>query len=831
MKLFRRLRYWLGARQNQADLAEEIEFHRAMGGAMGNTTIAREDSRAVWIWPWLESVMQDVRYALRNLRAHPGFTSVAILALGCAIGLNTSLFTVFNAIAIRPWPIADPGRVVNIFELDDRLRTFGFSLEEFRYLAAHSKTISGVVAIGNGQKVRIDDGKAVASSVSGSFFSVLGIGMQQGRGFRADEDLVDAPQPVVVLSYVFWQTRMGSDPSAIGKQLRIEDTPFTIVGVTGSDFTGNSAQVFDLYIPISARSIIEPHTTWMKDYLHSPNYCCTNIAGRLAPGVSRAQAEAELAVLHQQFRAQNHDESHGVRLTGTAFLNTGKSEKILPVFALMSLAVFLVLLLACANVGNLLLARAAARQHEISVRLSLGANRARIVRQLLTESLVLACTAGVVGVAIAFWLPSLVFRYAVNDNLSFRLVPDSVVLMYALALSAATCIIFGLAPSLHATRPGGIRSRFSLRSVLLTAQVALSVVLLVGAGLMTRGVQRARTQDPGFTISGVSIAQFDLPASSYDAARSRAFFAQLSRDLARQPVGLTRLAPLGNGQNWTSFRLPNETEKQGKTVAVQEINRGYLDVLGIPILEGRMLEDADSNRSVVLINQTLANRFFDGNALGKSVVAGKPYAPHEIVGIVKDAYTTTLDEVSPTIYFPISGDSIPLALFRTTPGTADAIAGVAKQIDARTGTTFTPLTVNLDKYLQASRAGAAIAEGLGGFALALATIGMFGVFAYCVEQRTKEIGIRMALGARPVEVIRLVLGSSSRAVFIGLLLGFAAAAAASQLLRKLLFGLSPFDPVSYTMVVVLLVAAGLGATFLPARRATKIDPMSALRCE
>ena len=831
MKLLRRLQYWLRARQNQADLAEEIEFHRAMGAIMGNTTRAREDARAVWIWPWLESVMQDVRYALRNLRAHPGFTAVAILALGCAIGLNTSLFTVFNAIAIRPWPVADAGKVVNILQFSDRHKTHGFSLEESRYLGTHSKTISGIFATRSGQNVGIEGGKAVSSWVSGRYFDVLGIGMQQGRGFRADEDVLDAPEPVVVLSYAFWQDRLGSDPHAVGKQLRIEDVPLTIVGVTASEFSGTDAMSVDLYIPMSAATLLQPHAQWMKDFLHSPDYCCTNVAGRLAPGVSRTQAEAELAVLHQQFRAQTHDVSYGVLLTGTAFLNSGKSDKIIPVFALMALGVMLVLLLACANVGNLLLARAAARQHEISVRLSVGANRARIVRQLLTESLVLACAAGALGVGTAWWLPSLVFRYAISDNLSFHLVPDSVVLVYALALSAATCIIFGLAPSLHATRPGGIRSRFSLRSVLLTAQVALSVVLLVGAGLMTRGVERARTQDPGFKISGVSIAQFDLPANSYDKSRARAFFALLSRDLAQQPVGLTRLAPLGNGQNWTSFRLPGETEKQARTVLVHEVNRGYFDVLGIPLLEGRTLEDADANRSVVLINQTLANRFFDGNALGKSVVAGKPYAPHEIVGIVKDAYTTGLDEISPTIYFPISGDSIALALFRATPATADAIAGVAKQIDARAGTTFTPLSANLDKYLQASRAGAAIAEGLGGFALLLATIGMFGVFAYCVEQRTKEIGIRMALGARPKQVIGLVLGSSSRAVLAGLLLGFLGAAAGSQLLRKLLFGLSPFDPVSYAMVALLLAAAGLGATFLPARRATKIDPMTALRCE
>lgn len=832
MKLYRRLKYWMNARQNQADLAEEMEAHRQMAGdlrAMGNTTLAREDARAIWIWPWLESVMQDIRYALRNLRSQPGFAAVAILALGCAIGLNTSLFTVFNAIALRPWSVQDPSRVVNINQLGEHHQPSGFSVEEFRYLATHSKAMSGMIAIRGGSNLHIDGGKATSLLVSGSYFSVLGVGMQQGRGFRADEDLPDAPRAVVVVSYTFWQNHLGSDASAIGKEIRIEDVPFTVVGVTGSDFSGTEPEVVDLYTPMAAGPILQPHAAWMKTFLHGADHCCSDIAGRIADGVSRNAAQAELAVLHQQFQTANHSQSYGVQLRGTAFLFGNRSgRKILPIFLLMFLGVMLVLLLACANVGNLLLARAAARQREISVRLSLGASRVRVIRQLLTESLVLACCSGALGIIAAFWLPSVVFQAAVNEPLSFRMTPDFTVLIYALALSLVTCVFFGLAPALHGTRFDGIRSQFSLRSTLLTAQVALSVVLLVGAGLLARGVAKARTLDPGFAISNVSIAAFDLPSNSYDAARSRAFFTQLSRDLNDQTIALTRLAPLGNSNRWTNFRLPGETEKRGRLVGMQEVNGGYFDVLGIPVLAGRNLEPADEGRSVVLINQEFARRFFDGNALGKTIVTDKPF---EIAGIVKDAYTNGLDELVPTLYFPISGDSIPLVLFRSTPGAADTIAAVAKQIDARSGTTFTPLTVNLEKYLQASLAGAGIAEGLGAFALALATIGMFGVFAYCVEQRTKEIGIRMALGARPKEVIRLVLGVSSRAVLIGLAIGFAGAAAVSRLLQKLLFGLSPFDPISYLMVALVLAAAGLAATFLPARRATRIDPMAALRCE
>jgi putative ABC transport system permease protein len=835
MKLFRRLRYWMRSRQNQADLVEEMAFHQEMLGdapAMGNRTLAREDARAVWIWPWLESVLQDVRYALRNLRHQPGLALIAIFALGCAIGLNTSLFTVFNAVAIRTWPVHDAGRVVNILQRRERSGPIGFSLEEFRYLAANSKTVPGILSMRGGQAVKaekLDNAKAVASWVSGSYFDVLGIGMQQGRGFRADEDLVDAPQAVVVVSYAFWQNHLGSDPSAVGQQMRIEDVPFTIVGVTGNDFSGTAPEAVDLYVPMSAAPILQPHAAWLKSFLHSPDHCCSDIAGRLAPGVSRAQAVAELAVLHQQFQAAHGQPAYGIELRGTAFIFGAKGgRKFLPIFALLFLGVMLVLLLACANVGNLLLARAAARQREISVRLSLGASRGRVIRQLLTESLVLACAAGLLGVAAAYWFPAIVFRAAVNENLSFRIVPDSVVLAYALALSVATCVIFGLAPALHGTRPSGLRSNFALRSALLTAQVALSVMLLVGAGLLTRGVEKARTNDPGFTISGVSLASFDLPASSYDGPRSHAFFTQLTGDLNRQAIGLTSVAPLGNSRTWTSLRVPGQSGKEERIVAVQQVNGGYFDVLGIPILEGRNFAEREAAGSFVVVNQELARRFFDGKALGKTLITDKPY---EIGGIARDAFTSGLDELVPTIYFSIAGDTVPLALFRSTPGAADAIAAVVKQIDRRAGTTFTPLSDNLDRSLQASRAGAGIAEGLGVFALALATIGMFGVFAYWVERRTKEIGIRIALGARPEQVIGLVLRGSSRAMLIGLALGFLGAAGISRLLRNFLYGLSPFDPISYALVVAILAAAALLATFLPARRAAKIDPMAALRCE
>jgi predicted permease len=834
MKLFRRIRFWLRARQNAADLAEEIEFHRSMGGGpanttMGNTTLAREDARAVWIWPWLESVMQDFRYALRNLRSHPGFALVAIAALGTTIGLTISLFSVFNAVALRPWPVDDPSHVFNILALNDRRQPSGFSLAEFRYLAANSKTFTGMIAQRDNQNVDLADSKAACSWVSASYFRVLGVGMRAGRGFLPEEDDPEAPQAVVVVSDAFWSARLGSDPRAVGRTIRVEETPFTVVGIAASDFTGTTPGPVDLYVPMAAASILQPSAAWMKAFLTSPDHCCSRVAGRMARGLSKQQGEAELGVLHNQFQNQMHQESRGVRLEGTAFIATGKKDKIVPIFAMMFLGVTLVLLLACANVGNLLLARAAARRREISVRLSLGASRTRLIRQLLTESLVLAILASGLGLASAYWLPPLVFRYAVSDVLSFRLTPDTTVYFFALGVSFVVCLMFGLAPALAGTRTGNTRHR--LRGVLLAAQVALSVMLLAGASLLVRGIQKARMQDPGFQISGVSIASFELPASSYDAARTRSFFEQLTRELqgnSDNRIGLARLAPLGRATNWNSFRMPGETDKQRKMVVAHDANAGYFDVLGIPILAGRNFAASDADRKVILVNETFAQRFFNGDALGKSVVMN---GPTEIVGIVKDAYTRGLDEIDATIYSPITGNAIPLALFRSAPESADRLKAVLQQLEPRARMSVTPLSDNLDQWLRASQAGASIAAALGMFALVLATIGMFGVFAFWVEQRRTEIGVRMALGARPSQVIRLVVGASSRSVAVGLIIGFAGAIGASRLLVRFLYGLSPLDPTAYAGVAIVLGAAGLAATYLPARRATKIDPMTALRCD
>jgi putative ABC transport system permease protein len=829
MKLLSRLRYLLRQRQMERDLAEEIEHHRHMSGnddAMGNMTRAREDARAVWIWPWLQSVWQDLAYAVRNLRRAPGFTLVAVLTLGTAIGLNTSFFTVFNGMALRPWPVKDPEQIVKVFSVNPRRPNAsggGMGVAEYRFFAENSHSFSGF-AVTLWQSVRFGFepfGKSSqAALVGGNHFRVLGIQMLLGRGFLPEEDRLEAPEAVAVLSYPYWRDHFGSDPAIVGKQVPLNEVPFTIVGVTPQDFAGTAdgGGREDVYLPLQALQLLQPAETWIRDVL----------AGRLAPGISRPQAAAELEVLDRQFRSKFHLEGNRVfALTGTALMaDPNRKAKGTPIVALLFVGVTLVVLLACANVGNLLIARAGARQKEIEIRRAIGAGRGRIIRQLMTESLLLALGAVAVGLPIAYWLPMFVINQT-GEVLSLRLTPDGTVLAYAIALAVFACIGFGLAPALHGTRQNS-RSRLPLRNLLLAVQVALSVVLLIGAGLALQGIARLRQQDPGFAIDGISVVSFELPAADYDAAHAGDFYRRLLQSLeGGQPFGISLREPLSISRWMSDFRLPGQPEGATHGVLTHAVTPGYFEVLRMPLIAGRNFAPGDDENGPILVNQALARQYWNNDSpVGKTTVSvgGRT---REIVGVVRDAYTENLDQVEPTIYTAFPGTSIPKIL--ATPAAAPAVAAIARRIEPRARTQVLPLQANVDRWFAVARIGAEIAGMLGVFALILATVGMSGVFAYVVQQRTKEIGIRMALGARPAQVVRLVLRGSSRAVVIGLGIGLALALLGSRLMLNLLYGVSPLNPVAYLSVACILAAAGIAASYVPARRASRVDPLQALR--
>jgi predicted permease len=849
--LFRRIRFVVQQRKFERELAEEIEFHRGMlekeagaeaARALGPATLMREDARAVWIWPWLESVVQDLAYAARGFRRQPGFALVAIFALACAIGLNTSLFTVFNAVALRPLPVKEPARLVRAYSWTKNPprgmdNAGGFSLEEFRYLAAHSKSMAGFF-VTRQDGAHLENAPVHVEYATGDFFRVLGIEMERGRGFIEEEDRLASPQPVVVLSHAVWQNRFGSDPAIVGRNVHIGEVPFTVIGVAPPEFEGSSPEKTEVWLPLSS-ALLASDAGWSPS-LRREKTCCFEMSGRLAPGIKRSQAAAELSVLSIEYRRQNRDTGDGVVLTGTPPLQKPgrKTGQITAVFVLMFAAVILVLLLACANVGNLLLARAAARRREIGARLSLGASRGRIVRQLLTESLALASCAAALGISLAYLLPGPMFT-SVAGAASFRLTPDATVLAYTAGLAMLACLAFGLAPALQATRGSlsealqarGADGRHRLRGFLLAVQVSLSVVLLAGAGLLTRGIQHARLLDPGFSVQDIGYASFDFPAGA-TGPRLHAFFQSLDRGLQSVPgfgpFGFAYIEPFSNNRAFTGFRFPGQDEKQTVVVPGNQVSSGYFEALRIRVVAGRAFEPADTARNVVMINQAGADRFFGGDAVGKTLLNG---GAKQIVGVVANARTIGLDDVDPTLYTPLASDSTPHLIFHNTPANIAAIQSLARGLDPKVQVRPVPLSENLDRWLAGARMGALIAGMLGVFALALAAIGIAGVFAYAVQQRTREIGIRVALGARPPQVVATVFRSAAVSLLGGLAAGLALALPGSAVIRQYLFGLNRLDPLTYAGVVLTLVIAALAATWLPLRRALRLDPTQALRQE
>ncbi len=868
-KLLRRIQYLFRRNRLEADLAEEMDFHRtllardfpgdraAASRAWGNSTLAREDARTVWFGAWLGSFWRDLAYGVRGLWRERGFTAVALSALAIAIGLNTSLFTVFNAIALRPWAVKDPGRVVNVRRVERNgpmAGSFeGFGVAEWRYLADHSKAFTGLLLTRQGETVQSTAGPLHLTLVTGNYFGVLGVEMARGRGFVPEEDRPLAPEAVAVLSYAAWRNRFGGDPQIAGKTVRLDDIPFTVVGVAGDSFAGTEPVRVEIWAPMAARRVLRPHDANGLPFLTSLNFCCAPMAGRLAPGYTREQAAAELGLLASQLLAtQPANQAHAgepprqatVVVTGTAMLATAgrNKDKVVPLLVAMFAAMTLVLLLACANAANLLLARASARRTEMAVRLSLGGSRARLVRQLLVESFALALGGAAVGLAIAWIAPAAIIARMVPEN-GMPMNPDWRVCLYTAGIAVLACLVFGLAPALQATQ-GGIAgalkreaplsfARLPLRSVLLASQVAISVILLAGAGLLVRGLQHAQHQDPGFRIEGVSVATLELPAAQYDGKRSEIFNAQLEAALAEPGMpaaAMASMAPMSNSRSWTTVRRVDEPAKRERLIQIYEVSGAYFQVLGIPVLAGRSFTTGDAGRQVVLLNETAARQLWpDQNGVGQTLASNDK--TWEVVGVVKDVYCSGLDAINPTMYWPARSGVPQLLLGDSSAGAKERVAALVRHLDPKARTIFAPLRDNLNQQLTPARYAAELAGALGLLALGLASIGVSGVFAYMVRQRTREIGLRMALGAHPAQVVRMVLAANLRALGWGLAAGLAGAFAATRLLRSMMNGVSPFDPLAYAGVFFLLIAAAAAASALPARRAARVDPVTALRWE
>jgi predicted permease len=823
------------------------EAEREVRLDVGGVGAVKEHVRSGGWEAMIETVIRDVTYAVRTLRASPAYALAAIATLSVAIAVATTFLTVSNTVLRQQWAVPGAARVFTLVVSRGGPR---ISPAEARYLNERSKTFSGIIAVRclSGMhdecELRLDDGPANVDFVSGNYFDVVGLPLGMGRGFVATEDHASEPAAVAVISDAVWRARFGSNPRIIGSTLHIDGVRFTIVGVAAPGFTGTRTERKDLWVPLSAMLLVRPHHADVRTQLENPSADVSDaaVAGRLAPGVSKGEALAELAVLDRQFHQDHRLEELGIRLTPTTYFpNPAKLGTATAMLSTMFVAVTLVLMLACANVGNLLLARATARAREIAVRLALGASRRRVVAQLLIESLLLSIAAGAIGVSISYALPSIIMTRAFG-GVSWRFTPDASVMIATTAIVLLTCIAFGLAPALHATihdvslvlKTGDTGSRGPsgrrLRGTLLALQVAVSVVLLVSAGMLASAIRRAHDTNPGYATHDVGALTIDL-RGDYDPTRREAFVRQLMHDGRAIPglqIAFTSAAPLG-APHGARFRLPGDAETRARGSEAFDVSPGFFALLGLPIVEGRDLLPTDGDDAVI-VNQSLASSLWPGEgALGRIVNDG---IDRRVVGVVKDAAMYRVGVVQGALFRPIDPRSMPMMLTRpVTPATTQALAALAARIEPRATIHPDSVAGNIDRQLGGLEVVTVLAGILGLVALVLATVGVFGVFAYVVQQRTREIGIRMALGASSARVTGLLVGDSSRALLAGLATGLVISIGASRLIASELYGASGFDVRVFAGVAVLLTVAGAAATVVPARQASRVDPVVALRSE
>ncbi|HEV2299341.1 MAG TPA: ABC transporter permease [Candidatus Acidoferrales bacterium] len=812
----------------------------------------------------MTTLWQDLRYGLRLLLKTPGFTIIAILTLALGIGATSTVFSWINATLLTPVPgMPHPSQVVSIVS-GARGDAESISYLDFKDLRDRNHSFSGMTAFGLWPVSLTGTGKPIrvwGTVVSANYFDVLGVRPQLGRGFLPSEDAAQNGAPVAVISYRLWQGHFGGNPSIVGTIVHINTHPFTIVGVTPPVFQGSySGLRTELWMPVVMVPELDPTAEGM---LKDRGSSFLDVDGRLLPGVDRLRAQGEMNSLAQEIAGQFPDSHKGkFQLTlyplwraphgGNAFFSL-----LLPM--LMALA-GAVLLLACANIANLLLARSVSRQKEIAVRLSLGASRFRLVRQLLVENLIMALCGGVFALVVTLWTARRFMDLAPTSNLPvYVFVPvDRIVILATFLISILTCCLFGILPALRASalspvgilkdESGGIaggRRKAWLSNSLTVAQISLSLLLLVSAGLFIRSFRAQQNYDIGFNPKNVLLETYDLYPSGYSQAAGIAFDQQVL-DRVRllpgvQSASIANWTPLGFSSNSDSFLpegyVPGPHEVVGAGINI--VSPGYFATTEIPLLHGRdfALSDSAASQKVVIINDTLANRYWrNQDAVGKRLKIQGDWAA--VVGIARTSeYYDLKEKPRPFIYLPLyqfySSNVILHVRTANAPlASASAVTDAIHQLN-------TDLPVFDVSTLEARTKTASFVQHMAGtfvgafgiLALALAAVGIYGLIAYSTRQRTHEIGIRMALGAQPGDVMRLILGQGMWLTGIGIGIGVLASLGLARLMSSLLFGVSASDPLTYISVVILLALVALLATYLPARRAMRTDPMLALRHE
>jgi predicted permease len=836
-KLFRRLRYLIHSRRFDRELENDMEFHREMAARagrnnFGNTLRMREQAREAWGWTWLDRLAQDLRFTARTLGRSPGFTITAVLVLAIGIGVNVAGFILFDMVALEPLPVRDPGSLVRLERRSPQDYTSEMPYPSAVFYGQHAKTLSAMIAVLGIPPMQIDDDlqPTSVSFATPNYFTELGTAAADGRLFDPARDDSPGAPPVVVLSYSLWQHRFNGDPSIVGRTIRLNRKPVTVIGVTPFTFASLGGQTPDIWMPMAQQPYFVTDSTVLTD----PTAGSVRMWGRLAPGVTAKVAAQELLSLTNDLRRLHPKDiwdNEYIDIHPGGHLQVMQPE-MYQVAGMVALLTLLILSVACANVGGLLVARAVTREREIGIRVAIGATRARIFRQLCTESIVLALLGATGGLGLSYVaLRIAISRLPIPGWVSAT--PDWRVLLFTFGIALVAALVFGFAPALQIARER--QHKTIIRQILIAAQVAASCVLLIVAGLLVRATQHVLYTDPGFACQSLLSVDPQLGRYNYTPALAEAYLERMQERLRALPgvqsVSLVKLPPLGH----TISRM--DTEINGRSVPIYPnwVAPGLFQTMEIPIRRGRSFYRGEKN--AVIVSETMARKEWPGqNPIGQLLPNGK--GKDLVVGVAGDAHINAVnDDDAVEQYWPAQkGDMPDMVVMVRSAGDPASLSPTIKSISEGLDPNLFPEIRSIkvlyhDNVLQMVESIAKTVTMIGLIAILVAAVGILGLVSFSVSQRMKEIAIRMALGAGKSQILTALLRQFIWPVGIGILAGTGLAIAASTLLRKILFGVSNLDPVGYSGAILVLSAIVLLAGLLPARRALRLDLAKTLHYE